>query len=279
MSMYNAFSPAVTPPKTWSDKALWFGFCAEKLLVKRREDTCCVPTVHDLETLGFNVIRQQYLGTLAGRPCFSAELDEHVKELGGMQFVGLRQLYNRLDERQFSLAGLAKQVVAWDSTHQFCGRCGVKTLGLPNERAKRCPQCRLVNYPRLSPAVIVSIERGHELLLARANHFSTHLYSVLAGFVEPGETLEQAVEREVREEVDLRIKNVRYFGSQPWPFPNSLMVAFTADYAAGTIHIDPKEISEARWFAADNFPQIPDKISIARRLIDRFVEKQRANAS
>jgi len=276
MSIDNAFSPAVTPPETWPDKVLWFAFCAEKLLVERHEDTYHVPTVHDLETLGFNVIRQQYLGTLAGRPCFSAELDEHAEGLGEMQFVGLRQLYNRLNERQFSLAGLAKQVVTWDSTHQFCGRCGAKTLNLPNERAKRCPQCRLVNYPRLSPAIIVSIERGRELLLARANHFSRHLYSVLAGFVEPGETLEQAVEREVREEVDLRLKNVRYFGSQPWPFPNSLMVAFTAEYASGTIHIDPKEISEARWFTADDLPQIPDRISIARRLIDRFAEQQRA---
>jgi len=273
--VYNAFSPAVTPPEAWADKALWFAFCGEKLLVEGREDVDRVPAVHDLETLGLNAVRQQYLGTLEGQPCFSAELDKSAVAPEGLTFEPLRKLYNRLDERQFSLAGLAKQVVAWDSTYQFCGRCGAKTLNLPNERAKRCPQCRLVNFPRLSPAIIVSIERGEELLLARANHFSRHLYSVLAGFVEPGETLEQAVEREVREEVALRIKNVRYFGSQPWPFPNSLMVAFTADYAGGTIQIDPKEISEARWFTAESLPQIPDKISIARRLIDRFVKKQR----
>jgi len=270
--MGDTFSPAVTSPSVWGEETLWFAFCKERLLVEQNG----VPTVHDLEALGLNVVRQQYLGTLGGRPCFSAELDGDAKAPEGMTFEPLRKLYNRLDERQFSLAGLAKQVVAWDSTHQFCGRCGVKTLGLPNERAKRCPQCRLVNFPRLSPAIIVSIERGNTLLLARANHFSTHLYSVLAGFVEPGETLEQAVEREVHEEVDLRIKNVRYFGSQPWPFPNSLMVAFTAEYAAGTIQIDRKEISEARWFTVSDLPQIPDKISIARRLIDHFVENQRA---
>ncbi len=142
---------------------------------------------------------------------------------------------------------------------------------LPTERAKRCPKCGLVNYPRLSPAVIVLISRGDELLLARAHRFPTGMYSILAGFVEPGESLEETVVREVREEVGIEVKDIRYFGSQPWPFPNSLMIGFTATYAGGDIVLEPEELVDAAWFNKHNLPQIPPKISIARKLIDWFV--------
>ena len=131
-----------------------------------------------------------------------------------------------------------------------------------------------MNFPRLSPAVIMAVERGDKLLLARSAHFPTGLYSVLAGFVEPGETIEECVVREVREEVGITVGKVRYVASQPWPFPNSLMLGFSAEYLAGEIQPDPVEIAEAGWFSADALPSIPGRISIARRLIDRFVEKQ-----
>jgi NAD+ diphosphatase len=137
-----------------------------------------------------------------------------------------------------------------------------------------CPQCGLINYPRLSPAVIVAVLKNNKILLGRNKRFKLPFYSVLAGFVEPGETLEQCVKREIHEEVGITVKNIRYFGSQPWPFPDSLMIAFTADYAGGDIHLDGSEIIDAAWFGKDNLPQIPPRISIARQLIEWFIQNQ-----
>jgi NAD+ diphosphatase len=136
------------------------------------------------------------------------------------------------------------------------------------EFAMECPACRLTAYPRISPAVMVLVERGNDLLLARSPHFKPGVFSALAGFVEPGETLEQCAVREVREEVGIEITNLRYFKSQPWPFPNSLMIAYFADYAGGTITPDPSEIEAADWFSRDALPLLPDPVSIARQLIE-----------
>jgi NAD+ diphosphatase len=189
----------------------------------------------------------------------------------GMTLLGLRQLYGTLDEDLFALSGRAIQIMEWDRTHQYCGYCATLTTQLPNERAKRCPNCRLVNYPRLSPAVIVLISRGEELLLARASRFPAGMYGLIAGFVEPGESLEETIVREVREEVGIEIEDIRYFGSQPWPFPNSLMIGFTATYASGNIAINPQELEDAAWFSKHHLPQLPPKLSIARKLLDWFI--------
>jgi NAD+ diphosphatase len=144
--------------------------------------------------------------------------------------------------------------------------------------AKECPGCGFLSFPRISPAVIVLVEKENRVLLARVKRFTTELYSVLAGFVEPGETLEETVRREVEEEVGIKVKNLRYFGSQPWPFPDSLMIGFTADYESGEIKIDETEIADAGWYDPDRLPTIPGKISIARELIDWFVNaKLRGN--
>lgn len=186
----------------------------------------------------------------------------------------LRSLYGKLPEDLFAIAARAVQIVEWDRTHQFCGHCATPTIQRPTERAKRCPSCQLRQYPKLSPAVIMLIYRGSDLLLARAPRFRAGMYSVLAGFVEPGESLEETVAREVKEEVGVEIKNIRYFGSQPWPFPKSLMIGFIAEYASGTITPDPTEIEAANWFSADNLPPVPGELSIARKLIDWFVAQQ-----
>jgi NAD+ diphosphatase len=191
-----------------------------------------------------------------------------------MSFLGLRQAYPRLGDDLFTVAGRAVQIVDWDRTHQFCGRCGAGMATLPGERAKACLRCGLHSYPRLSPSIIVRVSRGPAILLARSPRFPPGMYSVLAGFVEPGETLEQTIEREVSEEVGLALQNVQYFGSQPWPFPNSLMIAFTAEYAGGELRPDPAEIEDAAWFTPDNLPALPPPMSIARRMIDDFVEKR-----
>ena len=147
----------------------------------------------------------------------------------------------------------------------------------PYERAKKCPNCGLITYPRISPAIIVRVDRVIDgvphLLLARNGRWRSGWYSVLAGFVEPGETLEECVHREVFEEVGIRLKNVSYFGSQPWPFPNSLMLAFTAEYASGNIVLEEEEIEDANWFTVETLPNLPSRMSIARRLVDDFVER------
>jgi NAD+ diphosphatase len=218
--------------------------------------------------------RIQYLGVLGELHCFAAELAAGTAAPQGWVWQGLRVLFGALDEAQFALAGRALQIVDWDRTHQYCGACGAPTVAHAAERSRACPGCGLVVYPRLAPAVMGLVRRGRELLLARSPRFAKGVYSALAGFVEPGETLEQCLEREVHEEVGIRMRNVRYFASQPWPFPHSLMIAFFADYHSGEIRIDGAEIEDARWFDVEkieNLPRLPARISIARSLIDAAI--------
>ncbi len=270
--MNRIFIPKTEPPKEQSQPAWWFAFVGDQLLIRTQSDQVDIPCLLNLSEVGLVPIRQQYLGTLAGTDCYSVELPKDNVPPEGMTFQGLRQLYGHLEENLFSVAGRAFQIVEWDRNHQYCGHCGTKTLLLSGKRAKQCPTCSLVTYPRLSPAVIVLVERGDEVLLARAHRFPTNFYSILAGFVEPGESLEDTIIREIYEEVRIEVKDIKYFGSQPWPYPNSLMIGFSATYANGEIEIDGDELADASWFTRNNLPQIPPKLSIARRLIDWFVE-------
>lgn len=259
------------------EPAWWFVFSGNKLLVERKNHGAGIPLLNGLDTLGLRALRKQYLGTMDGYPCLCAESEADALVPDGMELHGLRKLYGSLDEEMFWLAGRAFQTIDWDRTHQYCGRCGRPTKDKADERAKLCLDCGTVNFPRMSPAVIVAVVRDRSILLAHAARFPGSMYSVLAGFVEPGESLEDCVRREIREEAGVEVKNIRYFGSQPWPFPNSLMVGFTAEHALGEIRTDQKEILDAQWFTADNLPTIPDKISIARRLIDWFSEQYNRN--
>jgi NAD+ diphosphatase len=212
-----------------------------------------------------------YLGTLDGVPCFTAEVALEAEAPPGLEFCGLRELFGRLEERLFWLSGHAVQIKNWDRDHRFCGRCGSQTVNETHERSKVCLTCGLKSFPRISPATITAVVRDDHILLARAQRFPRVLYSVIAGFVEPGETLEECVEREIYEETGIEVQNICYFGSQPWPFPNSLMMGFTAEYAGGELVVDPAELASADWFTASALPRIPDRLSIARRLIDWFV--------
>ena len=270
------FISSFKAPLHVAETALWFLFKDQKLLVKNEDNTYDVLQSPDLEALNLTPVKRQYLGSLDGRPCYTAELPNSAPISDTFVFQGLRTLFGRLEEELVWIAGMANQLVHWNQNHQHCGKCGSLTENKADERAKICPKCGLVNYPRLSPAIIVAILKEHQILLAHSQRFPVKFYSVLAGFVEPGETLEDCVKREVREEVGIAVKNIHYFGSQPWPFPDSLMIAFTAEYAGGDIKIDKSEILDAAWFSADRLPSIPPKISIARRLIDWFSEnKQR----
>lgn len=215
------------------------------------------------------------VGLVAGVAWWAVDVPHDAGDPSDGAALDLYGFFGRSSEAEWLAAGRAVQLVEWGRTHRFCGRCGEPTVMADGERAMRCPACRFSAFPRLSPAMITLVTRGEpgpdqEALLARGVTFRGPMYSCLAGFVEPGESLEGAVIREVREEVGISVRDPTYFGSQPWPFPNSLMVGFRADYAAGEIECDPTEIVDARWFRRDDLPPIPPGISIARRLIDAW---------
>jgi NAD+ diphosphatase len=275
------FMSRLTPPESIEGSAYWFIFAGEKLLVRRAGDRTSIPVLASPSDLGLSPERVLYLGCVeeGGEQthCYAAEIAPDPVLSDGLVSEGLRALYPVLDEPFMGIAGRAVQLVAFDRTNQFCGQCGGRTIDQAHERAKRCPQCGLINYPRLSPAIIIAVTRRIEgrlhILLARNHRFPTGRFSVLAGYVEPGETLEECAGREVCEEVGIDVQNIRYFGSQPWPFPNSLMIGFTAEYAAGEIKLEESELADARWFPADQLPGIPPPFTIARRLIDWFIQE------
>jgi NAD+ diphosphatase len=218
---------------------------------------------------------RQVLGVLDGVACWAIDVDgDGYPDVDGL--LPLMGLYGRVDETRWTLAGRAVQLVEWGRTHRFCGRCATPTEASPGERSRRCPACGLLAFPRLAPAIITLVERGDEVLLARGVTFPVPMYSCLAGFVEPGETMEQAVHREVREEVGVTLSDVRYVRSQPWPFPHSLMLGFEATWESGEIDIDEREIVDAQWYRADDLPMVPPGVSIARTLIDAWVARQQA---
>jgi NAD+ diphosphatase len=211
-----------------------------------------------------------FLGTLDGRWCFAVDVRDDP-DVDTAVFRDLRQLWGALDEVTWTLAGRAAQLVDWLRTHRYCGQCATPTEPARGERARRCPRCGHVAFPRLAPAVIMRIERDDgRILLARNPHFPVPFFSLLAGFVEPGETLEQAVVRETYEEVGLTVGDLRYWGSQPWPFPHSLMVGFVARYLGGELVLQEDEIAEAGWFGPDELPTTPPVMSIAGRMIDAW---------
>ncbi|BCL76986.1 hypothetical protein JHS3_27220 [Jeongeupia sp. HS-3] len=208
------------------------------------------------------------IGHLGGVPCRLLAWPEGTAAPDGLAIEGLRALHGRLDDDAFWISARARQLLAWLRDHRHCGRCGAATEVAEHEATAICPACEHRMYPRVSPAMMVLIRRGRELLLARSPHFKPGVYSALAGFVEPGETLEACVHRETMEEVGVSITNLRWFASQSWPFPHSLMLAFHADYVAGDIVPQEGEIEDARWFDIAALPELPAQASIARRLID-----------
>ena len=269
-SIYKRYQPAITSEPGNDDYGYWFVFCLNKLLVKTDEPN--IPYSRNLEEINLSPVRTQYLGTLQGKPCYSVEVSPDTVAPEGMSFRELRSLYGILDEDIYLLAGRAVQIVRWDEQHQYCGRCGNKTETLQGERAKKCPVCGFISYPRLSPAVITAVIKDNQILLTHYATFRGNMHTIVAGFVEPGETLEECVEREIQEEVGIQVKNIKYFKSQPWPYPNSLMIGFTAEYDSGEISVDNTEISDAGWYDANNLPELPSKMSIAREIIDWFIQ-------
>jgi NAD+ diphosphatase len=257
-------------------QSLWFAFQGERLLVYR-DGPVRVPLAGGSADLDLDFTFRRKVGDLAGRACWAVEVDPDAGPPEGMVFRDLRSFFFGVDEVFFRMAGRAKQIVGWHAAHRFCGRCGGETEPVSGELAKRCTRCGMMHYPRLSPAAIVLVGRGDRILLARSPGFPKEMYSVLAGFVEPGESIEETIVREVREEVGVEVENINYFGSQPWPFPNSLMIGFTVDYAGGELTPEPGEIEDAGWYTPENLPQLPPETSIARAMIDDFVRRHGPN--
>ena len=259
-------------------KAHWFLIRDFHPLVRNTDERLEVLTLDADDPLIPPPETHHCLGHLGAVPCFAAELPLDYEPPDGTEFVNLRPLHAHVGETVWSIAGRAVQIIDWARNHRYCGRCGTENTFSLADRSLQCPECGLRHYPRLSPAVIVLVQRGNELLLGRSTRFPNAFYSVLAGFVEPGESLEETVQREIFEESGIRVKNIEYFGSQPWPFPNSLMIGFTAHYAGGEIQLNDDEILEAGWFTIDTLPNIPGSISIARKLIDYWIDQQRPAA-
>jgi NAD+ diphosphatase len=265
------FDPAILPPTEVDESpAWWFIFANGQLLVRPADQELELPLASIWPFAKWPTARRLYLGTLQSRPCYAAEAAT-AHPPPGWTFESLRGLWTRMHEALLGVAGQALQLIEWDRNHQFCGQCGTPTQRRADERARHCPACELVSYPRLSPVVMVRILHEGRILLARAPRFAPGVYSVLAGFVEAGETLEQAIHREVAEEVGIQVRNLRYFASQSWPFPHSLMIAFTADYAGGELQADGREILDARWFTPNGMPGLPSPMSMAWRLIQDYL--------
>jgi len=250
----------------------WFIFQNNKLVLTRNNELLSSALISEMR---MDFIKQFCIGDFENIVCYSSELSEATPLPDHVHSLPLRKALDLLDKRWYTPAARAASILNWDMTHQFCGRCGHPTISKSNTLEKQCTNCDLVFYPRISPSIIVLIHRGEEILMARGPHFTPGAYGLIAGFVEAGESLEETIHRETREEVNISIKNIRYFDSQAWPFPDSLMIGFIAEYESGNLKIDENEIEAAGWYHYSELPGRPSsKASISNRLIDYFIAQQ-----
>lgn len=251
----------------------WFVFISNNLLLERKNGSYSIPCSKQPPLPMKEWTPKQELPELDGHPCMAYKLDCPPADMKGLHTIGLRESWNHLPKAAYDMASKASELLYWDSNTQYCGVCGApmkhKTI-----ISKQCTNCGKEIWPQVSPAIIVRIKKEDKILLVNAKTFRrSEMYGLVAGFLETGETLEECVRREVKEEVSLTIKNIKYFGSQSWPYPCGVMVGFTADYESGEISIQEEELNRAGWFGKDNMPPIPDKMSIARQLIDDFINE------
>ena len=259
---------------TTHSTCFWFVFCKGNLLLQRLADGIYgIPSGNQPPTdvKPWTTIHRIHAPFLSEAQVKTYTIDEPVTDDDHWLMCPLRASYYKLPRAMYLTAGKCQEIIYWDQNTRYCGVCG-GPMKLHTDISKRCEHCGKEVWPQLATAVIVLISRGDEVLLVHANNFRTQFYGLVAGFVETGETLEEAVVREVSEEVGISISNIRYFASQPWPYPCGLMVGFYADYAGGIIHLQRSELSSGGWFHKDHLPQIPEKLSIARQLIDHWLE-------
>lgn len=259
------------PPQALSGEHYWLAIHQGRVLLLDEPQGLPLPLLRSFGLTGLDAAARHYLGTLDGRHLFAVELAEPVDVPPGLLLEDLRRLLLHPDPLLFEVAGRARQVLDWARDHRYCSRCGTAAVPHGRDRAMVCTACGHTQYPRLAPCVIVLVTDGERALLARSPHFPPGMYSTLAGFIEAGESVEAALAREVREEVGIEVRDLRYVGSQSWPFPHSLMLGFTAVYAGGPLKVDGEEIEDAQWFTRDDLPAIPPRGSISRTLIDSWL--------
>ncbi|TGC08759.1 NAD(+) diphosphatase [Methanolobus halotolerans] len=270
------FFPLLNPPeKQETCSNHYFVFKDRKILLISGEGDLRLPSACNITSFKIDIQRKQYLGEFGGFSCFAAETIDDLTENKSVVFEDIRKLPGIIGETVAAIAGRAVHLLEWDKNTLYCGHCGSGTLWKSDERAKECTECGLLFFPKISPAIIVMIEKDNKILMARSPHFPPNRYGLIAGFVEPGESIEEAVVREVIEEVGIRIRGISYFGSQPWPYPDSLMIAFTAKYLEGEIRFNDGEIEEADWFSYDEIPHLPGNTSISGKLVEHFISGQR----
>ncbi|MEL0629366.1 NAD(+) diphosphatase [Psychromonas aquatilis] len=258
-------------------EAWWFIVSQGKLVALDKGELIPFGSINDLPFPEGATVNKRLLGEYNGASCYLVELDDFL-DVGLGDYVTLRSLLGRVPDLLFDMSGRALQIALFYKTHQFCGQCGQKMQEIDWEIAMKCYHCQHRAYPRVSPCIIVAIRKHKQILLAlhkRHQQSNYPVYTTLAGFTEAGESLEACIEREVFEEVGIKVKNIQYVSSQPWPFPHSLMMGFTADYASGEVCADTHELVEANWYDADNLPIMPKHGTIARKLIEKTLKRCR----
>lgn len=230
-------------------------------------------TVDEWRWLDLEPVAEHFLGEIAGIPVFVSEVHPEADNPEGHEFETLWSFLGQVEEPVFYLLGRAKQIVEWHRNHQYCGQCGQPTIPADHDRSRKCPDCGHNFYPRLAPSIIVLVTHGEELLLVKHARSRANFYTTIAGFVEAGESIEETVHREVHEETGIRIKNLQYYRSQSWPFPNSLMLGFHAEYDSGEIALLDDELADAQWFHYTNLPNRPAMVSISGWLIDDYIRR------
>lgn len=244
----------------------YFVFCQSDLVLEKTNDGYRIPLEPPVELKPWTTVMD-----IEGDKAY--RIDHPLTDQEQYEMCGLRQSYYKLSSEEYLKAGKCQELLYWDANTKYCGVCG-GSMRFDTPISKKCEKCGKEIWPQLATAVIVLVRRDNEILLVHAKNFRTEFYGLVAGFVETGETLEEAVHREVMEETGLHIKNLQYFSSQPWPYPCGLMVGFTAEYDSGKIHLQRSELSKGAWFDKDHLPQIPEKLSIARQLIDYWLKEQ-----
>ena len=252
--------------KSETQKLRWYLFYRNQLLLQERPEGLAIPAGAEPPVAVDRTFTVDYQGAGTAR---AAHLTAPV-ELSGYRMMGLRASWDLLPQAAYDEAGKAFQLLYWDTHSRYCPVCGTPTEQT-TPICKRCPRCGHELYPPIAPAIIVLIRKGEEILLVHARNFRGNFHGLVAGFIEVGETLEECVRREVREETGLEIKELRYFASQPWPYPSGLMIGFTATYAGGSLKLQTEELSTGAFFSKDNLPEIPRKLSLARKLIDAWL--------
>ncbi len=273
------FIRAYPPARPPDGSALWFVFQGQEMLLREAGEGPELPRAGvQSGPAGLELQRRLFMGTLDDTPCMAGAVAE-TAVVDHYQKLGLRALFGLLDPQHYALAGYAWQLNYWQQTSSFCARCGGGAEPVNSgDWGKRCSACGHVTYPRLSPCIIVLVHDGERALLTHQRGWGAR-YGLVAGFVEPGESLEECLRREIREEVGVEVEDIRYHASQPWPFPHQLMVGFFARYRAGEIRVQDSELDGARWFQVDELPELPGKLSIARQLLDYWIASRRGGVS